>query len=341
MALSVTGVNAITNQVIVPKIYDVVFKYSPLLVRARTKFRFRFYGGTSINEPITFKKLAGGPFSRGQAVDISWINTETTFTVNPKYYFVSVVLYGTDGVLNMGPEAALSQVEVKLANAGATMGENLAQDLYYSGLNIAGVATNFGNNPAYAGDSPVTALDGLAQWLDDGNTVTTVGSLTRTDIGTTSSPSTPGGGNCWVVNVGGQITTTILNTAIGKSWFGPNRVDLMTMYTDTYMYVMNKLQPSQRFQRDDSDMVKAGFRSIQYMGSDLVADNYAPAGVILGINSRYFQFHVAENKLFQFGFTGFKEDQATVGDVAGQYAFGGNVMYPNPRTGFNLYGITS
>ncbi len=340
MALSTVGISALTNKSIVPRLYDVVFKYSPLLVRARSKWTFKFYGGTSINEPITFKKLAGGPFSRGQSVDVTWINTETTFTVNPKYYFVSVVLFGTDGVLNMGPEAALSQVEAKLANAAAAMGENLALDMYYSGLNIAGVATNLGNNPNTGGDTTALSLDGLAQWLDDGNTVTTVGSVSRADIGTISSPSTVGGGNCWVLNAAGPISTTQLNQAMGKSWFGPNRVDLMTMSPDTYMYVLAKLQPSQRFYREDADVVKASFQSIQYMGADLVADNYAPAGTIFGINSKYFQLHVSQNRLFQFGFTGFKEDQATVGDVAGQYAFAGDLVYPNPRTGFQIYGIT-
>ena len=338
MALAITGVNAVTNKVIVPKLYDVVFKYSPLLIRARTKYAFKFYGGTSINEPITFKKLNGGAFARGSTVDVSWVNTETDFTVNPKYYFVNITLFGTDGVLNMGPEAALSQVEAKLANGSAAMGENLALDMYYSGLNVAGVATNLGNNPSYGGDSSLLALDGLAQWLDDGNTVTTVGSLTRTDIGTTG---TPGGGNAWVLNVNGSISTTQINQAIGKTWLGPNRVDLMVSDTDTHMFIVNKLQPSQRFAREDADVVKAGFMSVNYMGADLVADNYCPAGALWGINSRYFQFHVSTNRLFQFGFTGFKEDQATVGDVAGQLAFAGDVMYPNPRTGFQMYGITS
>ncbi|HVA00099.1 MAG TPA: phage major capsid protein [Terriglobia bacterium] len=337
--LSLTGVNAITNKDIIPKLWDVVFKYSPLLVRARTKYSYKFYGGTSIQAPITYKKLAGGAFQRGSAVDITWINTETAFQVVPKYYYVSVVLFGTDGVLNMGPEAAFSQIEAKMANASAAMGENLAEEMYYSGLDIAGVSANLGPCPTTGGDTTAISLDGMAQWIDDGNTVSTVGGITRTDLNAVNG--TPGGGNAWVANIAGQIQTTDLNQAIGKTWFGPNRVDLITVSPDVYMFIQNKIQPQQRFEPKDTDLAKAGFQSIQYMGADLVVDNYTPAGSAWGINSRYFQFYISQNRLFQFGFTGFKEDQATVGDVAGQYAFGGDLVIPNPRTCFQLFGITS
>lgn len=330
MALSLVGLNAYTNAYIVPKAFNVVYKHSPMFVRARTKNNLRFEGGKLIQQPIVPFKLVGGSFGRGSTLSTTWVNTETAYQVNLKYYYVSVVLMGTDGVLNMGEEAALSQAKLKIANASALMGELLSIDLYLSGLSNANVISNLGQ------DSDALSLDGFAQWVDNGNNVTTVGGITRTDIGTTG---VVGGGNGYFQNVGAHISTTILNTAIGQTWFTPDRVDLMSMDTNTWMYIQNQLQGNQRFNEPSSDFAKAGLKAVQYLGADLVADNYAPAGAILGICSDYFQFYISTNPLFMFGFTGFKEDQGTI-DYAGQFLFGGNMLYVNPRTGFYLVDIT-
>jgi len=216
---------------------------------------------------------------------------------------------------------------MKMENAAGAMGENLAIDMYLDGLSTAAVSTNLGAN------STTASMDGFAQWLDDGNNVTTVASITRTDIGTTG---TPGGGNAYFRDFANTtIALSDLNTAFAKAWFGSDRPDLLTADPTTWTYICNKLQPSQRFEAGDSDVVKAGFQSIRYMGADFVVDNYCPAGSLWGFNTKYIQFWMTTNKLFQFGFTGFKEDQGTV-DYAGQYLAAPNIAYPNPRTGFQL-----
>ena len=325
--LALQDVNSVTQRMIVPKAYDVVFKYSPTFVRLRTRHAVQFTGGTSIDTPIIYQSLKGGPFTRGQGLNIDYVNTDTAFSVKPKFYFVSVVLFGIDGVLNRGENAAMSLVELKLANAAAAMGQNLSIDMYLDGLNTAAVNTNLGAN------STPASLDGFAQWIDDGTNVATVGGAIRTDL----SPNTViGGGNAYFKSFANTpIATTDLNTAFGKAWFGPDRPDLLSATPDVWNYVVAKLQPAQRFDRADTDVVKAGFQAIQYMGADFVVDNYCPAQSLWGFNTKYIQFYMTTNRLFQFGFTGFKEDQGTV-DYAGQYLFGGNIVISNPRTCFQL-----
>ena len=330
MALSLTSFNSYTNAFIVPRAFNVVYKHSPLFVRARTKNNFRFEGGKFVQQPIVPFKLIGSSFGRGSSLSTAWVNTETAYVVNIVYYYVSVVLMGIDGVLNMGDEAALSQAELKIANAAALMGELLSADMYLSGTSNANVIANLGQ------DSDSLSLPGFAQWVDDGSNVTTVGGITRTDIGTTGQV---GGGNGYFQNVSGHISTSILNNAIGVTWFTPDRIDLMTMNQSVWMYIQNQLQPNQRFNEPSSDLAKAGLKAVQYLGADLVMDNYAPGGAILGICSDYFMFYISTNPLFMFGFTGFKEDQGTI-DYAGQFLFGGTMLYPNPRTGFYLVNIT-
>src|SRR5579859_1451281 len=146
MALSLVGLNSYTNSYIVPKAFNVTYKYSPLFVRARTKHNYRFEGGKQIQQPIVPFKLKGGSFGRASSLDTSWVNTETAFQVQIVYYYVSVVLLGVDGVLNMGPDAALSMVELKMSNAAALMGEILAIDMYLSGTLNTNVITNLGSD---------------------------------------------------------------------------------------------------------------------------------------------------------------------------------------------------
>lgn len=332
MALAITGVNAYTHKFILDKTYDVVFKHSPVLLRMKTKHRYAFRGGRTIDVPIMHRKLQGGSTTRGATVDTAWINTETAFSIVPKVYYVNLTLYAYDGLLNMGPAAVMSQIALKLANAAATMGENLAVDLYLSGLANANVITNLGQ------DSDTTSLDAFAQWIDNGVNVLTVGGVTRTDLAAAGVIS---GGNAYFRSIGGAIATTDLNNAVAKAWFGPDRPDLICTDPITWMFVHNKLAANQRYLREDTDVAKAGFMNIQYLGADMVADNYCPTGSIWGLNSKYCQFYISENPLYQFGFTGFKTDQATLGDVAGQYVFGGNFAYPNPRSAFQLCQVTS
>ena len=331
MALSLTSLNAYTNAYVVPKGFNVVYSKSPLFIRAMTKNNYRFEGGKFIQQPIVPFKLIGNAFGPGSRLSTAWVNTETAFQCNIKFYMVSVVLLGTDGVLNMGTPAILSQVELKMSNASAKMGEMLAIDTYLSGLSNANVITNLGQ------DSDTLSLDGFAQWTDDGTNVTTVGGITRTDIGTNG---VVGGGNGYFKDVGGTMALTDLNKAIAETTFTPDKVDLICGTPLTVMQIQNLLQPYQRYLREDTDMAKAGLTGIEYMGASVVPDNYAPAGALLGICSDYFYFYISTNPLFQFGFTGFKEDQGTI-DYAGQFLYAGDTLYPNPRTSFFMVLIST
>lgn len=327
------GVNAYTTRYITPKLEDLVYQGSPVLLRMRTRHRVDYDGGRQLVTPFMYRRLPGGAYSRGQSVDISWVNTELAFQLNPKYYEVTVTLLGADAAVNQGPAAVLSQVEAKLTNAAAAMSEYLAIDSYYSGLNIAGVGTRLGGT-----DSFPVSLDGFAQWLDDGNTVPTCGGLSRSDL---AAPGTVAEANAYVFGPIGTTSPNDIFTAIGKTWKGNSHVDLITAEPNTWTFYHNKLQVNQRFYREDTDMAKAGFQSLTFMGADFVADNYSPAGILWGMCSRFLKFWVSTNPLHKFGTTGFKEDQATVGDVACQFAYAGNMGYVNPRTGFQGYGAAA
>src|SRR6185295_11366725 len=105
MALTWTEVNAYTNKYIVPKSTDVIYKNSPVFTRLSNRNAERFPGGTLIQRPIIYAELNGGTFTKGSTFDISYVNTDTAFTVNIKGYYTNISLYGFDDILNRGPEA--------------------------------------------------------------------------------------------------------------------------------------------------------------------------------------------------------------------------------------------
>ena len=320
MALTYDDLTSKTNKFIVPGLVDEVYKAAPVFTRLRTRNMERFEGGTAIRHPIMYARLKGGPFTRGASFDTSYVQTDTALEVLVKYYYVNVTLYGTDNVLNRGPEAAMSYVESKMANAGLRMAELLGTDIW-----LDGQGTN----------STAIALDGAQAAIDDGTNYATYAGLTRADIATGAN----NGINSYYLNVGGNLALSQVQTAYGACWFGSEHVDLIATTQPVWDVFWNKIQPQQRFMEADTDVAKIGFQSMRYNGASVVVDMYIPAGFMFGLNTKYIQFWITTYPKYQFGFTGWKEAQNT-DDVSGQYLFGGNLLFIAPRLMFKLSGIT-
>jgi hypothetical protein len=308
-----------TNKFIIPRMVDNVYKSSPILTRLRTRNMERFEGGTTIRHPIMYARLKGGPFTRGGSFDTSYVQTDTALEVLVKYYYVNVTAYGTDNVLNRGPEAAMSYVESKLVNAAGRMAELLATDLWLDGQGT---------------DSTAISLDGLEAAIDDGTTFPTYGGITRTDIATGSNV----GINAYVATLA-TLTLAGVQTAYGSAWFGNEHVDLIPVTQAVWDIFWSKIQPQQRFLEESSDVAKIGFQAMRYNGASLVVDQYMPAGLMYGLNTKYIQFWITTMPKYQFGFTGWKEAQNS-DDASGQYLFGGNLLITAPRLMFKIKGIT-
>lgn len=219
---------------------------------------------------------------------------------------------------NDGELAIFSQVEAKFTNASLKMAKLLATDMY---LNGQGARTK--------------CLNGFQEWYDDGNTYTTVGGITRSDVTTVG---TVGGLNAYTSTGLTSFTLRTLNTAYTQSWFGADHVDMIVVTKNGWDLIWNALQPMQRFYDKESDVGQAGFQSLRFNASEVVIDQYMPtgaSGILMGLNTKYIEWYFSTNPKFQFGFTGFKEANNTI-DVAGQYLVGSNIVVPNPRSGFKL-----
>lgn len=325
MALTLVEINAYTNRYIVPKSTDVIYKNSPVFTRLHTRNAERFEGGTSIVRPIIFAELNGGTFTKGTNFDISFVNTDTAFQVNIKGYWVNISLFGFDDILNRGPEAAFSQVETKMLNAGMKMAKLLSVDMYKDGGNTRAAGVN---------SSTTLALDGFEAWYDDGTNVSAVGGITRTDLAANGVIS---GANAYTNTSVNIFQLAAVQTAYGAAWFGSDHPDLIAATQPGWNNFWNAIQPLQRYMDTDSDVGKIGFQSFRFNASQVVIDKYMPDNFMYLLNTSYIEWYNSSNPRFQFGFTGFKESQNTI-DVAGQFLWAGDIVVPNPRTGAKLFG---
>jgi len=321
MALTWLDVTSKTNKFIIPRMIDSIYKNSPLFTRLRTKHMEQFTGGTSIRHPIAYARLKGGAFTRGGSFDTSYVQTDTALEVLVKAYYVNITLFGLDAVLNRGPEAVMSTVETKMANAGGRMAELLGTDVFLDGQGT---------------DSSAIQLDGLEASIDDGTNFASYGGITRADIASGANV----GINAYLKTMAGSLALADVQTAYGATWFGHEHTDLIILTQAIWDIFWSKLQPQQRFLEAEKDIVEAGFQAIRFNGASLTVDQYAPAGKMWFLNTKYIQFWITTLAKYQFGFTGWKEAQMN-DDVSGQYLFAGNLLNVAPRLMGQINSITS
>lgn len=327
MSLSLVEVNSYTSQFIVPKSTDVIYKNSPVFTRLSNRNAERFPGGTEIQRPIMYAELNGGTFTKGSTFDISFVQTDTAFQLNIKGYEVNITLYGWDDILNRGPEAAFSQVETKMNNAAMKMAKLLAVDMYLDGGNTRSSGSN---------TSTVQALDGFQAWYDDGVLYTSIGGITRSDLAAAGVIS---GANAYTQTGVNTFQLATVQNAYGQAWFGSDHPDLICATQNGWNNFWNAIQPLQRYMDTASDIGKIGFQTFRFNGAEVVIDKYMPANFMFGLNTSYIEWYHSDNPRFQYGFTGFKEAQNSI-DVSGQFLYAGDIVVPNPRTGFKLSGTS-
>ena len=320
MALTYQDINAYTGPFIVPEATHTISRSSPLLTRLETRKRL-FLGGTEIRRPIIYALLPVVNLQRGTAFDLTETKTTTAIVGSIKLYGVNITLFATDAITNAGPEAAFSIVEERFLSAAVSMAQALGTDIYRDSTGVRSLQ-----------------MTGLDQWYDDGNLFTTVGGVLRTDLMTTGSV---GGLNAYTAATS-SFTLRTLNTAYSQANWGNEMVDIIPSTLNGFNKIWEAVQPLQRYQDASGDMASIGFHAFRFNGADVVVDRNVPTGSggrMYGLNTKYIELWHPQNKLFNYGFTGFKGSGNTL-DHAGQFVVGMEMLVPNPRTGFKLTSTT-
>lgn len=317
--MPVTGNQAIYNdltsftyQFIVPRVQDVYFKVSTIFPILFRPDNFKTFSGYQIQVPIQYAPLKGGPTVDGGVFDISSFETDTAMIFVPKEYYTNVTLSRQRIALNQGSQAAMSYVQVKVTNLYQSMMQYLAQDTFRDGQGTV---------------SGVNALDGLLAANDSGVNYPQYGQLARAAIGTGANAGIAG----YYQSLNSPLSTQILQFAFGAASFGNTQPNLAFMAQPIWDTMWLRMFPAQRVMDDDPGVISFGATSLKFYGNKrLLVDQYVPTGDVFLNRDEFIQCYVTEDKLFQFGFTGFKELPDSL-DGAGQTVFLGDIVNAQPR----------
>jgi hypothetical protein len=355
MALSLTELNALTQEFIAPGVTDNVFLNDPLLAFLKANQPRRFPGGKTFDEMFMYGKENGGSYDHTSTsstftVTIKSIANRATHTV--KHYYTNVsVLKPEIQVYNKGPEAAFRMIDMHMVNAALRLSELLALDLYNYGVDASGGAP-FDSD----GTDRSLKLNGLAEivnddvsdsWASDadgdGQAFQNYGTIDKRDV-----DDDGGGLNGNVTNVAGSITYKTLDEKYMEAVIGTEQPNLGVTTNLGYSYIKQKFQPLQRITSVDPNV---GFTGLEFNNSRIMVSQYAPGTqapgdntsaegeVLWFLNTKHFRLWITDDPEFAFGFSGFKG--ARNDDLlAGQIKFAGNISCVSPRLQAQLNQIT-
>jgi hypothetical protein len=262
---------------------------------------------------------------------------------NPRFYAINVALPGTEIAANNTIQKVMDLATVEMRSRAQDMADDIGTLMYADGT----------------GNSSKDFL-GLAALVDDGNSVSTIGGLSRSTYTTLQSTVTASSGTLSLAKM-----RTLYN-AIADATVVPTTS--YTTYTVWQLYE-SLLQPQERIMKDvkiaENFKGYTGFKTLEFAGLPVIPDRKCTSGVLFFLNEEFVDFYALPTAIPQFGgepvpvasklFTGNSYNE--VGSLGfswtgwikatNQFAFnsfitvGGNLITDNPRRHGKLTGITT
>jgi hypothetical protein len=302
----------------IPVLQDQIFLGHPLLTRLRAKNNIKVDGGRVIRIPYMLDKLVGGPYSAMDTFDTSIKKTSDYMEFNWKGKYVNITIDNWSLFLTEGTNNVISLLESKMKNAELTMNDLLTDDIVGTTIDT------------------VNGFDGLWNGIDDGNTYSTYGAITRT-AGFYKGYTGAYALNAYVDSNGGNISLDRLRIAMGKSTIGGRKPDLILTTQSIYNQIWSRVQPEQRFLGDsNNDLVNAGFSGINFDGTAILVDDHVPSGYIFGLTTEYIKFFIHKKRNFYFSDWLRPTNQDS---RIAQLLVIGNLVVQSPRANFKFTGL--
>src|SRR3990167_8774531 len=241
MALTVSQLASITQELYIPKAVDNIFTSNATLFRLREK-GIKYSGGRDIVQPIVYAAVtAAGAFEGYEVLGTTPNDVLTAAVFNYRQHYAHISISGREELLNSGKEAILNLLEAKRMAAEMTLMDNLGtgiQGTNSTGKNIDGLQDVLLATGTYAG----IAVTDFAGWIARIRTLAVAGTLTLVEMQKTFGLGT----------IGSDHPTVVISKqpVFDKYW--------------------SLLQPDQRFV--DTKMASAGFQSLSFNGIPFVVD---------------------------------------------------------------------
>jgi hypothetical protein len=310
---------------------DNIFNSRPLLNYFMSNGRVKKVGGgISIVEPIIYTDGDADSYAEWDTVTVKPVNTATAAQFDWKQLYATIAISGLEEAQNNGKEMIINLLEAKIMQA---------EDTLKTKLNGMLLGTT-------AGTTPANDFTSLIDLVDD---VATAGGIA------------PAGETWWksVVTAVGAVDAAGLEAAMRTAYnsasdSGNDRVDSLFTDADVFGFYESTLTPQVRY--TDTAKANLGFQNLMFKNVPLFWDFQSPAGVMLGLNSKYVGLTIHSDRDFKqspftdnmSGSLGAPASGAGIGSASGNALDArvsfittyGNATIRNRRRCFKLTGIS-
>lgn len=300
-------VDTLTLEEIVPRVVDTVLRANTFATKMLSKTK-RF-GAATMDFPIKYQVgTAIQSFLGFDALPTSFTDTRVLMKYNPRFVAANVALAGTDILANKTAAKVLDLTKVEMQSRAQDLADGIGTMLWSDGT----------------GNSNKDFL-GLGAIVDNGNSVATIGGLSRSTYTTLQSTVTA------AATLSLATMRTLFN-AIADATVIPTRA-----YTDypTWALYEQLLQPQEKIFKEVNIVPNykgyEGFAGLMYAGMEVVPDRKATAGNLVFLNENFIDFYGLDADLEAF------EGSKKV-DVAGKL-FTGNSYNEVGNLGFYWTGF--
>lgn len=277
MALNIDWLNAITYKSINSKaMEDLVFRKGALLAYARKNQFEPYEGGVSMDEAVVYDSMIGGFYDTGAPLSTDVVQPIAGLRWTPRKSYVTIAEFEENLAINRGPAAVFSALRTKHRVAVNTLNSiwNIAMWLH---------------GQAISGDDRSKFTNGIEEALNDGVTQSWRGNIFTSYGDQTRNAEVASGYNglnsipyfCGNSSTGaaGQITYDKLVDIHLRATEGDRMPNLILSNKAMWGFMLKRIQTQQHFEfrRDIGTDAVYGARSIKFLNTDIVVDNYAPS----------------------------------------------------------------
>lgn len=318
-----TGVvTAIARRFIMPNIIDAAYNSNLFFFRLIKGSKKIVQGGTQIEVPFIYKRLAnGGPYQGYDVLDISPNDTVKNGAWDWKQAYTPVTVDGLTLIKTDSPQAIANIVKLGFAQAEMEMADNLG----------TGVMSDGTTNPK--------EIDGLKGAVDAGTVTTTYAGLTRSS-------------NTWLNSQVDSTTATLTTSALQSHFMnvksGGRAPTVIVSRVEQYNRYYNLGMVNQLFNMGPGGanevLLQAGFTNVLFNNVPWVEDSHTFDGAntsnsaILMLNEDFFYYVVSPRA--DMYLTDFQ--QPTDQDVmSAMIKWAGNLIIQNPARQGKMTAVTA
>lgn len=267
-----------TNYKLMPKLVDTVLNSN--VFAARMIANAKKWSGLNMQFPVKWQKgVAGTSFAGFDTFSTAASDTRVNLLFVPKFYETNVALPLDEISANQTDEKVLDMAKLEVSSRAQDMADSIGTLLFADGT----------------GNGSKDFL-GLAAIADDGTSVATYGSLSRSTYPTLAATKTASGGT---------LTLAKMSTLYNGVTSGTQKPTVGITDEATFSLYESLLVPQERINKDVSMMKNAnrglnsgsgliggtGFTGLFFKGFPILADEKCTAGSLFFLNEDFLNFY--------------------------------------------------